>query len=307
MGFSVKTQIFTLTLVYLIAFTISARILTTAPDSEADAPVSDDASSASAAGASSGAAVGAAGSGATGAAATAGSGATAAGAAGGGATGAGASAGSGATGGQGGASALTHGEHPDLVFFMHDILGGSNPTAKAITGIVTTLLSAAKSPSPNPMAQRVNPNVQSSNNNGNNFVGGNGFPVVNGAQLSAGTTMQQLMFGTMIAIDDQLTVGHALNSGMVGRAQGFYVYSSVDGKTQTLAFTAMFIEGGYHNSINFFGVHQTAVTESVVGIMGGTGKYVNAKGFAVVKTLPPTDQHETDGLQTVLEISVFLN
>lgn len=40
--------------------------------------------------------------------------------------------------------------------------------------------------------------------------------------------------------------------------------------------------------------------------MGGTGKYLNAKGYALVKTLPPVDQHETDGIETVLQFSVYL-
>ncbi|KAK9756681.1 hypothetical protein RND81_01G114500 [Saponaria officinalis] len=150
----------------------------------------------------------------------------------------------------------------------------------------------------------VNPNVMQNNGN-NNFVGGNGFPVVNGAQFSAQSSLQQLMFGTMIAIDDELTESHELGSGMVGRAQGFYVYSSIDGKTQTMAFTTMFQEGGYVNSLNFFGVHQTSVSESLIAVMGGTGKYVNAKGFALVKTLPVAQQ-ETDGLETVLEFNVYL-
>uniref|UniRef100_A0A803LCP8 Dirigent protein n=1 Tax=Chenopodium quinoa TaxID=63459 RepID=A0A803LCP8_CHEQI len=322
MAFSFKSQLFPLTLLFLIAFATSARILdeVAAPVPEADAPVTDEASGV-------GSGIGAAG----GAASSVGGASSGVSNTGGGATGGGAA---GGVGGGADAGDVAHGEHPELIFFMHDILGGSNPTAKAITGVVTNPAVSGQVPFAKPNGailanqnggRQSNGNSGTMNNNnvpfltglgginsnvmqnsGNNYVGGNGFPVVNGAQLTSGTSLQQLMFGTMIAIDDELTEGHALNSGMVGRAQGFYVYSSVDGKTQTLAFTAMFQEGGYHNSINFFGVHQTTVSESIVSIMGGTGKYVNAKGFSVVKTLPPVDQHETDGLQTVLEFSVFL-
>ncbi|XP_057548884.1 dirigent protein 10-like [Amaranthus tricolor] len=316
MAYLIKNHIFCLTLLLcLITFSTSARIL-----DEAAAPVAGT-------GPSGGAGVGAIGAavgpgvgpvGATGAAGGPGVGAV------------------GGTGAAGGASigAVVNGNHPDLIFFMHDILGGSNPTAKAITGVVTNPAVSGQVPFAKPNGAVIptnngipqnndntgiinnnnvpfltglgggNPNIMQ--NNGNNFIGGNGFPIMNGAQLSSGNTLQQLMFGTMIAVDDELTEGHELNSGMLGRAQGFYVYSSVDGKTQTLAFTAMFQEGGYHDSLNFFGVHQTAVSESIIGVMGGTGKYVNAKGYAVVKTLPPVDVHETDGLETVLEFSVFL-
>ncbi|KMT05331.1 hypothetical protein BVRB_7g174660 [Beta vulgaris subsp. vulgaris] len=362
MAFSVKRLSFQLTLLFLITFATSTRILeeVAAPVPEPDTSVADvfppttvaspgggasGGVGASGSGASSG--FTASGGGASGGVAASGSGASGGVAASGsGATGGVAASGSGVAAAGGGAAtaagsgaeagAVAHGEHPTLVFFMHDILGGSNPTAKAITGVVSNPAVSGQVPFAKPngavLANNngvpqnngnsgimnnnnmpfltglggVNPNVMQNNNGGNNYIGGNGFPVVNGAQLGSGTTLQQLMFGTMIAVDDELTDGHALNSGMVGRAQGFYVYSSVDGKTQTMLFTAMFQEGGYHNSLNFFGIHQTAVSESVVSVMGGTGKYVNAKGFATVKTLPPVDQHETDGLESVLEFSVYL-
>ncbi|XP_074300080.1 dirigent protein 25-like [Silene latifolia] len=219
---------------------------------------------------------------------------------------------------------------------MHNILGGTNPSAKAITGIVTNPTvngqvpfskpNSAVLPSSKGLSQNngnngiinnnnvpfltglggVNPNVMPNNSNNNiYFVGGYGFPVVNGAQLSAQTSLQQLMFRTMIAIDNELTESHDLGSSMIGRAQGYYVYSSFDGKTQTTAFTTMFQEGAYVDRLNLFGVHQTSVFESLVAVMGGTGKYVSSKGFALVKTLPVA-QHESDGFETVLEFNVYL-
>ncbi|KAF9598001.1 hypothetical protein IFM89_023573 [Coptis chinensis] len=225
--------------------------------------------------------------------------------------------------------------HHTLSFFMHDILGGSNPSAKAVTGIVTNPAVNGQLPfsRPNGAVLPVNNGIPLNNgnngiinnnnlpfltglggstntlvqNNGNNFMnGGFGLPSVNGAQLPGGTTVQKLMFGTMTVIDDELTEGHELGSGLVGKAQGFYVVSSEDGSSQTMAFTAMFESGSYVDSISFFGVHLTAVSESQIGIMGGTGKYVNAKGFATVKTIPSTNQHDTDGVETLLEFTVYL-
>jgi len=308
-------------LALFIAFVTSARILdeVVPPIPEPDAPVSDIAPAVAVA----------PGGGATGAATVPGGAVGAATAPGGGAAGGASAQGSGPT-----TADVANGAHPELTFFLHDILGGSNPSAKAITGIVTNPAvsgqvpfakpNGAVLPTNNGVPQNngnnglinnnnipfltglggMNPNVMQ--NNGNNFIGGYGFPVVNGAQLSAGTTLQNLMFGTMMAIDDQLTEGRDLGSGLVGKAQGFYIYSSEDGKSQTMAFTAMFQEGGYVDSLNFFGVHQTAVSESWLAVMGGTGKYANAKGYALVKTLPPVDQQETDGIETVLEFSVYL-
>ncbi|KAK0605149.1 hypothetical protein LWI29_023368 [Acer saccharum] len=226
--------------------------------------------------------------------------------------------------------------HHPLVFFMHDILGGSKPSAVAVTGIVSNSALNGQVPfaKPNGANLPLNNGVPQNNNNNNNnipfltglsgntanviqnngnknnnnnFNGGfTNVPVLNGGQAPSGSILQKLMFGTLTVIDDELTEGHELGSGLVGKAQGFYVASSEDGTSQTMAFTAMFVSGGYADSISFFGVHRTAVSESQFAIMGGTGKYVNAKGFATVKTLPANTQHETDGAETLLQFTAYL-
>ncbi|GAV80680.1 Dirigent domain-containing protein [Cephalotus follicularis] len=223
----------------------------------------------------------------------------------------------------------------DLIFFMHDILGGSNPSAVAVTGIVANPAVNGQLPfaKPNGANLPINNGIPLNNNNNgivnnnnipflsglggnagntiqnngnNNNNGGFGVPIMNGGQVPQGALLQELMFGTMTVIDDELTEGHELGSGHVGKAQGFYVVSSIDGNGQTMAFTAMFESGGYADSISFFGVHKTAVSESQVAVMGGTGKYANAKGYATLKTFPDTNQHETDGVETLLQITVYL-
>ncbi|XP_024004278.1 dirigent protein 25 isoform X2 [Eutrema salsugineum] len=227
---------------------------------------------------------------------------------------------------------------------MHDILGGSNPTARAVTGVVANPALSGQLPfaKPNganlPLTNGVPSNnnnngivnnnnvpllvglggttaniLQNNGNNGNNNLL-NGLPVANGGQLPSGSALQMLMFGTMTVIDDELTEGHELGSGLLGKAQGYYVASAVDGTSQTMAFTAMFESGGYEDSISFFGVHRTAASESHLGVMGGTGKYVNARGFAIVKTftgssgtLQQQPHQFTDGLETVLQCTVYLS
>ncbi|KAK4358820.1 hypothetical protein RND71_021049 [Anisodus tanguticus] len=220
-------------------------------------------------------------------------------------------------------------------FFLHDILGGSNPSAIAVTGIATNPSLSGQVPfaKPNGAVLAVDNGVPvNSNNNGiisnnnipfltglsgttptviqnngnNNIIGGGaGYPALNMAQLGSGVTFQKLMFGTMTVFDDELTEGHELNSGLVGKAQGFYISSSEDGTSQTMAFTVMFHSGSYSDSLSFFGVHRIKVSESHLAIMGGTGKYVNAKGFATVKTFPAVNQ-QTDGVETLLHVTVYL-
>ncbi|VVA29782.1 PREDICTED: dirigent [Prunus dulcis] len=173
--------------------------------------------------------------------------------------------------------------HP-LTFFLHDIIGGSNPSARAVTGIVTNPAVNGEVPFAKPNGAVVpigNGIPQNNNNNGiinnnnvpfftglggntasnliqnngnhNNIISGNGLPYLNGAQLPPGITLQKLMFGTLTVFDDELTEGHELGSGLLGKAQGFYVASSEDGSSQTIAFTAMFQSGGYADSLTFFG------------------------------------------------------
>ncbi|KAJ8620831.1 hypothetical protein MRB53_029360 [Persea americana] len=227
--------------------------------------------------------------------------------------------------------------HHPLSFFMHDLLGGSNPSAKAVTGVVTNSAVNGQIPFAKPNGAIIPANngvpVTNSNsgtinnnnlpflaglggptsntllqNNGNGAGNGNGLPFLTTGQLPSGTSIQQLLFGTMTVIDDELTEGHELGSAVVGKAQGFYVASSEDGTSQTMAFTVMFESGHYMDTISFFGVHRTQSSESYLGVMGGTGKYVNAKGFANVKTIHPTgDQHVTDGAETLLEFTVYLS
>ncbi|CAN6710368.1 unnamed protein product [Malus baccata var. baccata] len=147
------------------------------------------------------------------------------------------------------------------------------------------------------------PNV-GQNNNGNG--GGFGNFLINGGHLLPGSsTLQNLMFGTISVFDDELTEGHELGSGLVGKAHGLYKVNSEDGTSQTMAFTAMFQSGSYTDNLCFFGVHRTSALESHLAVMGGTGKYVNAKGFVLVKTFPASNQ-QTDEAKTLLQFTVYV-
>ncbi|OEL28076.1 Dirigent protein 25 [Dichanthelium oligosanthes] len=245
--------------------------------------------------------------------------------------------------GAGAAGAIPAGGAGDhgMVFFMHDILGGTNPSARIVAGIVDNAAVTGQLPfaRPNgavlPLNSGVNVNsgaagaidnnnipfltglggatnaAKSINSNGGNG-NGNGVPVFAGGSLPQGTTLQKLLFGTMTVVDDELTAEPGLGSASVGRAQGFYIASSEEGVSQTVAVTAMFKEGGFGDTISFFGVHRTADSESHLAIVGGTGKYVGAKGFAKVAVVRPGGVVasgallETDGVETVLQFNVFL-
>ncbi|KAK3151242.1 hypothetical protein QOZ80_3AG0243460 [Eleusine coracana subsp. coracana] len=233
------------------------------------------------------------------------------------------------------AAAAAGGDHHPLTFFMHDILGGSQPSGRIVTGLVASAAANGQLPfaRPNtnifpiqgavPLPQGAT-NLINGNNapyvaglggqSGNDLVQSNGnggnkdIPFVNPGDLPSGVTLQNLLFGTTTVIDDELTEGHELGAAVLGRAQGFYVASSQDGTSKTILLTAMFEgpEAAHGDTISFFGVHRMAAPESHIAVIGGTGKYENAKGFAAVQTLHPGDQHTTDGVETILQFNVHL-
>ncbi|XP_023740878.1 dirigent protein 24 [Lactuca sativa] len=233
-------------------------------------------------------------------------------------------------------------EHPTLSFFMHDVMGGSHATSRVVTGIIASSnANAVPFSTPNsqvfPITGGVplnningivnnnnlpflagfngnNPNNPNSNtvlqNTGNNNVvnGGNNQPFVTAGQLPAGITLEQLMFGSITVIDNELTEGHELGTGVIGQGQGFYLASSLDGSSHTFALTTLF-HGSDHevdDTISFFGVHRTASEISHIAVIGGTGKYEEAKGYATIESLPQVDEHTTDGVETIVHVNVYL-
>ncbi|KAK2643861.1 hypothetical protein Ddye_019056 [Dipteronia dyeriana] len=217
----------------------------------------------------------------------------------------------------------TTGEEPILELYMHDILGGSSPTARPITGLLGNIFNGqvpfAKPvgflPPENgvaiPNANGAIPTVNGVNGiplgtglAGTTFAGQN----QNGSpQIQLGYDGLGLGFGTITVIDDILTSSPDLGSQIIGKAQGVYVASSADGTTQMTAFTAVIEGGEYGDSLNFYGIYKIGSVMSRLSVTGGTGKFKNACGSADVRALIPPGQHVTDGAETLLRITVHLS
>ncbi|XP_055802058.1 dirigent protein 24-like [Solanum dulcamara] len=230
-------------------------------------------------------------------------------------------------------------DHSKFSFFMHDILGGTHPSGRVVTGIVASTdvnnLPFTKAnnrvfpidggvPLNNinnivnnnnyPFLAGLNGQQQSNTvlqNTGNNDIvnSGDSQPFVTAGQLPSGLTLQQLMFGSITVVDNEITQGHELGSSILGKAQGFYLTSSSDGTSHTLALTTLFHGEHEHevdDTISFFGIHRTATPISHIAIIGGTGKYENSKGYATIETMPYVDQHTTDGVETITHFTVYI-
>ncbi|XP_010488507.1 PREDICTED: dirigent protein 16 [Camelina sativa] len=212
-------------------------------------------------------------------------------------------------------------EDPIFELYMHDLLGGSSPTARPITGLLGNIYNGqvpfAKqigfTPPENgiaiPNANGALPTVNGINGvplgtglSGTAYSGQN----LNGIQTQLGPDGLSLGFGTITVIDDILTSGPDLGSQPLGKAQGVYVASSADGSTQMMAFTAMLEGGEYNDNLNFYGIYRIGSAMSHLSVTGGTGRFKNACGFAEVRPLIPSGQHEVDGAESLLRIIVHL-
>lgn len=216
------------------------------------------------------------------------------------------------------------GKEPILELYMHDILGGSGPTARPITGLLGNIYDG-QVPFARPIgflppqggvaipnADGAIPTVNGLNGiplgtglAGTNFAGKTNSQ--NQPQTQLGPDGLGLGFGTITVIDDVLTSAPELGSQTIGKAQGVYVASSADGATQMMTFTAMIEGGEYGDSLNFYGIYKIGSTMSYLSLTGGTGKFKNACGFAEVRSLIPPGQHVTDGAETLLRITVHLS
>ncbi|XP_061361078.1 dirigent protein 16-like [Gastrolobium bilobum] len=167
------------------------------------------------------------------------------------------------------------GKEPVIELYMHDILGGSNPTARPVTGLLGNIYSGQvpfatqvgfNTPQggiPIPNANGAVPTVNGvfgtplgTGLAGTSFAGNSNNNNQNNAQLQVGPDGLGLGFGTITVIDDILTSQPELGSQIIGKAQGVYVASSADGTRQMMAFTALFEGGEYGDSWNFYGLYK---------------------------------------------------
>jgi hypothetical protein len=175
-----------------------------------------------------------------------------------------------------------HNHHKKITFLMQNVLNVTHPLPKPATTKVTSQI-----PFPKPLGY---------------FPPSGGIPLqqpnaaVSGTGLSTQTidvsniglsfpdraTLQELEFGSVTEIGEDLFVYGSL---VVGKAQGLYVASSEDGTSHMMAMTVKFVKNKYKDGLKFFGVHKTDVPESHIAVIGGTGKYHSANGYAVINAV----------------------
>ncbi|KAE9451385.1 hypothetical protein C3L33_16711, partial [Rhododendron williamsianum] len=165
-------------------------------------------------------------------------------------------------------SGTTAPQNAPLSFFMHDILGGTHPSGRVVTGIVANSdVNNLPFSKPNSQVFPINGGVPLNsvtgvinNNNAPFLVGLNGSPAPPPSKTTATTTWPLAA-----------TTCHF----------------SLDGTSHTLVLTALFHGGDgdlvVDDTVSFFGIHRTGSPLSEIAVIGGTGKYENAKGYATMR------------------------
>ncbi|KAI3950964.1 hypothetical protein MKW92_021342 [Papaver armeniacum] len=127
-------------------------------------------------------------------------------------------------------------------------------------------------------------------------------------------TLQGLESGNITPIDEQLILGSLdplviHTSSVFGKAKGVYVKRSssvsVDDHAKgdhMMAMTVILANNGGRpkDSLRFFGVHRITDVESHIAVIGGTGKFQGANGYASVKNI-------TVNLKNLLLVTVYLS
>ncbi|MQM03251.1 hypothetical protein Taro_036024 [Colocasia esculenta] len=92
-------------------------------------------------------------------------------------------------------------------------------------------------------------------------------------------------FGAVVMIDDALTERPDPSSKLVGRAQGMYALASRDEVALLMALNYHFVDGDYNGStLAVLGRNSVFSATREMSVVGGTGYFRLARGYAVAKT-----------------------
>ncbi|KDP27914.1 hypothetical protein JCGZ_18994 [Jatropha curcas] len=101
----------------------------------------------------------------------------------------------------------------------------------------------------------------------------------------SGPDFSILQFGSIAIVDDPVTEGPTIESKEIGRAQGSYINSQLDGKGLYMVFSLIFTDGDYKGStLEIQGSDIFSMKEREFGIVSGTGFFRFVKGYGIMQT-----------------------
>ncbi|KAJ9160024.1 hypothetical protein P3X46_025465 [Hevea brasiliensis] len=173
-----------------------------------------------------------------------------------------------------------HHNHPQITFLMQNVLNVTYPSPNPATTKFTSPIPFSKPlgyfppnggiplPQSNPMLPTTGVSMQNI-----------------GLSFPASAALQEMELGSVVEIDENLFEGTIYGSLVVGKAQGIFVASSENGTSHMVAMTANFGKNESKDGLKFFGVYKRVVPESHIAVIGGTGKFHAANGYAVIKAV----------------------
>ncbi|XP_078149976.1 dirigent protein 22-like [Carex rostrata] len=115
------------------------------------------------------------------------------------------------------------------------------------------------------------------------------------------TSSSKTSFGMMNMMDDKLTEGPNPSSKEVGRAQGLYAASCLGELGFMQVMNLVFTDGAYNGSvITVLGRNTPMHATREMSVVGGTGQFRLARGYAVAKT------HTMDYTTATIEYDVYV-
>ncbi|XP_065859788.1 dirigent protein 11-like, partial [Euphorbia lathyris] len=102
----------------------------------------------------------------------------------------------------------------------------------------------------------------------------------------SGPEFHIMKFGTVAVVDDPVTEGPTIDSKEIGRAQGSYINSQIDGKGLYMVFSVIFSCGDYKgSSLEIQGPDLFSMKEREFGVVSGTGFFRFIKGYGIMETV----------------------
>lgn len=109
---------------------------------------------------------------------------------------------------------------------------------------------------------------------------------VNSGGLSDDGALKFLEFGSLFVTDDPITEEFDSGSAEVARGQGLYVTSALDGKIAHVVISVIFTGGEYSGStLQVQGASPQLEKVREVAVVGGTGNFRFARGYATFETV----------------------
>ncbi|XP_047951613.1 dirigent protein 23-like [Salvia hispanica] len=117
------------------------------------------------------------------------------------------------------------------------------------------------------------------------YTAGPNTTVIDIPEATTGEVQDGTKFGAMFCTDDRITEGIEEDSPLIARARGIYVVSALDGSHAHMLVSIVFVNGTHKGStLEVQGSYQHFEPVTETAIVGGTGKFRLARGYATFET-----------------------